>query len=90
MVLVMRPSLKEAERKELLETVKGWLGKIKVAKEDDWGQKALSYPIKKENAGYYYKWDLETASVEEGIPTDFETKVIRNDGVIRHLLLRTK
>jgi ribosomal protein S6 len=93
LVLVMRPSLKEADRKKLLETVKGWLGKVNVANEEDWGQKALSYPIKKENAGHYYKLDLETVSAtdeEETIPQDFETRVIRNDGVIRHLLLRTK
>ena len=87
MVLVMRPSLKEADRKKLLATVKEWLGKVKIAKEHDWGQKALAYVIKKEDAGYYFMMQLET---EEAIPADLETKIIRNDGVIRHLMLRTK
>ena len=87
MVLVMKPSLKEADRKKLVETVKEWLGKVKIAKENDWGQKALAYPIKKEDAGYYIMFDLES---EDAIGMDFETRLIRNDSIIRHLLLRTK
>ena len=87
LVLVMRPSLKEADRKKLLDTVKGWLGKVKVATENDWGQKALAYPIKKEDAGYYVQMMLES---EEGVAQDFETRLLRNDSIIRHLLLRTK
>ncbi len=93
-VVVLRSSLKEAERKSVLETIKGWLGDVKVAKEDDLGQKALAYAIKKEEAGHYYTWQLETPSsatdTEVVIPKDFETKVLRNDNVLRHLLLRTK
>ena len=94
MVLVLRPSLKEADRKKLLDTVKGWLGKVKVATENDWGQKALAYVIKKEDAGYYVQLMLEgdpsTGSGQESIPGDFETRLLRNDSIIRHLLLRTK
>lgn len=87
LTLVIRPSVKEADRKKLLETVKEWLGKeVKVAKENDWGQKALAYPIKKEDAGYYLMWELEG----EGYPSDFEQRLIRNDSVLRHLMLRTK
>jgi small subunit ribosomal protein S6 len=83
----MRPSLKEADRKKIVETVTGWLGKAKIAKENDWGQKALAYPIKKEDAGYYLMLQLES---EEGIPADLETRILRNDSIIRHILLRTK
>lgn len=87
LVLVMRSAVKEADRKKLLETVKGWLGKgITVAKENDWGQKALAYPIKKEDSGHYYMFELEG----ETFPNDFEQRLIQNDSVIRHLLLRTK
>ncbi len=86
MVLVVKPSVKEAERKKLLEQVKGWLGKIKIAKEEEWGQKALAYPIKKEDAGYYYQLFLEG----EDFPRDLETRIIQNNDVLRHLLLRTK
>lgn len=86
LVLVVKPSVKEAERKQLLELVKGWLGNIKITKEEDWGQKALAYPIKKEDAGHYFQWFLEG----ETFPTDFETKLIQNTSILRHLLLRTK
>lgn len=98
LAIVLRPSLKEADRKKLLETVKGWLGKAKVAKENDWGQKALAYPIKKEDSGHYYMFELEVedpsykGTVEErkgGLPQDFEQRIIQNDSIIRHLLLRT-
>ena len=95
LVLVLRPSLKEADRKKLLATIKEQLGIVKIAKENDWGQKALAYVIKKEDAGYYFMLQLEAADPkgtdqQEVIPADFETRLIRNDSVIRHLLLRTK
>jgi ribosomal protein S6 len=95
LVLVLRPSLKEAERKKLLDTIKEQLGKVKIATENDWGQKALAYVIKKEDAGYYVQLMLEVADpkgseTQDVIPADFETRLIRNDSVIRHLLLRTK
>lgn len=86
LVLVLNSSVKEADRKKLLEQVKGWLDKVKVTKEEDWGQKALAYPIKKEDVGHYYQWQLET----ESFPADFETKLIQNSSILRHLLLRTK
>jgi ribosomal protein S6 len=70
-----------------METVKSWMGDIKVKSEEEWGQKPLAYAIKHENAGVYTKMILEG---EGAIPTDFETRLIRNDSVLRHLLLRTK
>lgn len=87
LVVVLRTSLSEADRKKVLDQVKAWLGDVKVAKEEDWGQKPLAYKIKKEAAGVYHKMDLETEKV---IPADFETRLLRNDSVLRHLLLRTK
>ncbi len=87
LVLVLKPSLKEADRKKLFETVKGWIKDAKITKEEEWGQKPLAYPIKREIAGYYTQWMFES---EAGVPTDFETRIIRNDDIIRHLLLRTK
>jgi small subunit ribosomal protein S6 len=87
-VIVLRPTLKDEERKKLLVTVKGWLGKeVSIAKEEELGQKLLAYPIKKESAGLYFVWHLES---ETGVPAGFEQKVIQNDQVLRHLLLRTK
>ena len=50
LVVVIKPTVKEPERKKLLEQVKEWLGEVKITKQNDWGQKALAYPIKKEDA----------------------------------------
>ena len=87
LVVVMRPSVKDADKKTLLETVKGWAGDAKVTEEADWGQKPLAYAIKKENAGSYYLLKLES---ETALPNDLEQRILRNDSIIRHLLVRTK
>jgi ribosomal protein S6 len=86
LVLVLKPSLKDTDRKKVLDAIKDFLKELKITKENDWGQKPLSYEIKKELAGHYYQLLLEG----ESIAKDFETRLIRNDNVLRHLLLRTK
>lgn len=86
LVLVVRPSIKEADRKKLLDTIKDWLKDVKINKENDWGQKPLAYSIKKEVAGHYYQLMLEG----EAIAKDFETRLVRNEHILRHLMLRTK
>lgn len=87
LVLVLKTSLSDAERKKLVEQIKSWLGDVKVKKEEEWGQKPLAYKIKRELAGVYYKMELETDKV---IPKDFETRLLRNEDILRHLLLRIK
>lgn len=85
LILVLRPALKDDERKKLLTTVKDYLGKPEVVKEDDWGQKTLSYSIKKETSGHYTRLMLE---LEAEVPLDFEKRLITHDGILRHLFLR--
>lgn len=87
LVLVLKSSLSEADRKKLLDTVKGWLKDVKVTKEEEWGQKPLAYKIKKELAGYYTLLHLES---EIGVSPDFEKRLLANDNVLRFLLLRKK
>lgn len=87
LVLVLKSSLSEDERKKLLETIKGWLKDVTVAKEEDWGQKPLAYKIKREVAGVYHLMHLES---EKGVATDFEKKLLENDNILRFLLLRKK
>ena len=60
LVLVLKTSLTEAQRTKVVDQVKSWLGDVKVVNVDDWGQKPLAYPIKKEAAGVYVKFNLET------------------------------
>lgn len=84
LTLVLRSSLKEADRKKLLEGIKELLGKAKVT-EREWGQKALAYPIKKEASGLYLNWTIDGDVV---IASDFEKRLLNNDNILRHLLLR--
>lgn len=87
LVLVLKSSLSEANRKKLLETVKGWLKDVKFNKEEEWGEKPLSYPIKKENSGFYQNFLFE---LKEAMPSDFEKRLTTNENVLRHLLLKQK
>ena len=87
LVLVLKTSLSEADRKKTLETIKGLVKDLKVASEEDWGQKPLSYKIKKEIAGVYHMMKLEG---ESAVPADFEARLLRNENVLRHLLVRVK
>ena len=85
LVLVLKPSLSDAQRKKVLDGVKDALKEVKVAKEEEWGQKQLAYNIKKEAAGFYLNLMLEAKSA---FPLDFEKKLMTNEDVLRHLLLR--
>jgi len=85
LVLVLNSSLTSEKRKKLIETIKGWLKEAKITKEEDWGQKALAYPIKREKIGFYHLFSFEANT----IPTDTEKRILSQDQVLRHLLVRT-
>lgn len=87
LVMVTKTSLSESEHKKLIDQVKSWMGDLKIKDTDEWGQKPLAYAIKKEIAGVYTKFVLEG---EAAIPKDFETRLLRESSILRHLLLRTK
>ena len=86
LVLVAKPSLTEALRKKMIAGIKALLKDLKIVKENEVGQKTLAYKIKKEINGFYFDFTLEG----ENIPADFEKKLLENDNILRHLLLRTK
>lgn len=87
LVLILKSSLSADKRKKLLDVIEGWLKDVKTIKEDTWGQKALTYPIKREQSGFYYFLSFEA---KDSLPSDFEKKLIAQEDVIRHLLLRKK
>ncbi|HUD44791.1 MAG TPA: 30S ribosomal protein S6 [Patescibacteria group bacterium] len=86
LALVLRTKLSDKDRKKVVDTLKEWLKDMKVTKEEEFGQKPLAYPIKKEAAGYYLTLHLEG----ETIPVDVERRILQTDEVLRHLLIRTK
>lgn len=87
LVLVLRPALTDSDRKKLLTGVMDFFDKPQIIKEDDWGQKPLSYPIKRETAGYFVRYHFQT---EGQIPADIEKRILTHDSVLRHLFLKSK
>ncbi len=87
LVLILKNSLSETERKKVLEKIKEVLKDIKIVKEEQLGQKPLSYKIKKETSGYFVRLLMEA---KELIPQDLEKKILANENILRHLLLRNK
>ncbi len=85
LVLVLKTSLTEANRKKFIETVKSWVKNAKFTKEEDWGEKALAYVIKRENKGFFQNFVFET---EGELIKDLEERVLASDNVLRHLLVR--
>lgn len=83
--MVLRSTLSDTDRKKFFETIKGWLKDHKIIKEEELGQKPLSYSIKKESSGYYVELNFEG---ETAVSLDFEKKLKTSDGVLRHLLLK--
>lgn len=86
LILVVKTSLTEPLRKKLIASVKTLLKDLKIVKENEVGQKTLAYKIKRETSGFYLDFVLEG----ETIPQDFERKLLENDNILRHLVLRTK
>lgn len=85
LVLALKTSLSEANRKKFLETVKSLLKGAKFTKEEEWGEKVLSYKIKKETNAFYVNYLFE---LKDELSKDLEKKLIATDDVLRHLLLR--
>lgn len=86
LILVTKTSLSDTVRKKLIDGIKTLLKDLKIVKENEIGQKSLAYKIKKESNGFYWDFALEG----ETIPFNFEKKLLENDNILRHLLLRTK
>jgi len=86
-VLVLKSSLKDDERKKLVTGVKDALKDFKIIKDEEWGLKPLAYKIKKELSGHFHLMHVEG---ENGIAKDFETSLIRNENILRHILIRRK
>jgi len=85
LVLVLKSSLSEANRKKFIETVKSWIGDAKFSKEEEWGEKVLAYAIKRQNSGFFQNFVFE---LKDELAKDLEKKITASDNVLRHLLLR--
>lgn len=87
LVLVLKTSLSEVNRKKLLENVKSWLKSAKFTKEEEWGEKVLSYAIKRQNSGFYVNYLFE---LKDELIKGIDKRLSTNEDILRHLLLRNK
>ncbi len=83
LTVLIKNDLKEEDRKALLSDVQKSFGKL--TKEDLWGSKSLSYPIKHENKAYYAHYEFEA---EPTVISSLDKKLKLNEDIIRYLLIR--
>ncbi|NTU46281.1 30S ribosomal protein S6 [Candidatus Roizmanbacteria bacterium] len=73
----------EAQAKDVKEVLSGF--ETKITKEEKWGKRDLAYSIDKNNAAYYFSWDVEIAPKEV---TALKTKLNFSGKMLRYLLLK--
>ncbi len=83
-IVVIVKAGSDADRKKVMDFVKGLLKGTKIVKEEDLGSKALAYPIQHELTGHYYDLVVEG----ELVPADFEKRMMENTEVLRQLVLK--
>ncbi len=83
LTILINESLDEKARQALIDDVVKNFGQK--SKEDLWGSKSLSYPIKHQNKAFYahFEFSSEPSSIP---PLDKKLKL--NEDIIRYLLLR--
>src|SRR5688572_7277387 len=87
LLLVLKTTLSDSERNKFVDTVKDWIKGAKEVKEESLGQKVLSYTIKKEAAGFFVKVSFQG----DTLPLlDVSKRLLQNENVLRHLLIRNK
>ena len=86
LILVTKSSLSEVLKKKLTQSIKSILGELKIVKENEVGLKSLAYKIKKETSGFYWDFFLEG----ENLPQDLDKRLLENENILRHLLIRNK
>lgn len=86
LILIAKGSLTDILRKKLVASVKNLLKDLRITEEKEIGKKTLAYRIRKETSGFYFDFFLEG----ENVPADFDKKLLENENILRHLLLRRK
>ena len=72
----------EAESKKIKELLESLA--VKIAAEENWGQKTLAYPVKKNHTAYFYNWTLD---VDKAKVTELKRRLNFHEKLLRYLLL---
>lgn len=84
LTLLIKPSVEEKERKELLEAITKQFGQA--TKEDLWGNRDLSYPIEHLTKAYYAHYEFES---DPKTIAALDKSMKLNEDIIRYLLIRS-
>ncbi|MBI2022548.1 30S ribosomal protein S6 [Candidatus Daviesbacteria bacterium] len=83
LTILVKNDLEEKTRDELLSEIKKNLGSV--IKEDLWGSRNLTYPIKHQTQAFYAHFEFETEP--KNIPS-LDKQIKLNEDIIRYLLIR--
>ncbi len=88
LAVVLSPLLDEENLKLELEKVQALVTRFEgtIEKVDSWGKRRLSYPIKKQNEGFYYFISFQAAGTT---PAEIESRIRIMENVYRYLIIRT-
>ena len=83
---ILRPTLDEAGKAEVMETLHGVITSNggTITNVDEWGKKRLAYPINYINDGYYV---LMYFSAPAALPAELERNFKISDDVLRYIVI---
>ncbi len=87
LMLILNPSVEEAEREKSLKELKALLKtkKAKVESEDVWGEKKLAYKINKSETGYYV---LMNVSIDGTAIKSLSTPMNLDQNIWRYMFVK--
>jgi small subunit ribosomal protein S6 len=82
-IFITHPDLSEEDQNQLLEKIRSLMGSLKaeIIRLDDWGQKKLSYEIRKNNRGRYFLMDYVAAPE---VVREWERNLRLNDRILKY------
>jgi small subunit ribosomal protein S6 len=84
-IFILRPSLEEEKRNEILEKFKGIIAADgEIEKVEEWGNKRLAYEIEKLREGYYVHVNFKANPT---LPKELERNFKISDDVIRFIVI---
>lgn len=83
LIVVLKGDLSKDKKKKMLETIETWAGALDT-KVTELGEKKLAYTIKREKKGDYVEMNFNS----EKIDTGFEKRIVNQDDILRHLMIR--
>ncbi|MDW7660473.1 MAG: 30S ribosomal protein S6 [Bacillota bacterium] len=84
-IFILRPSLEEEKRNEIIEKFKGIIAADgEIEKVEEWGNKRLAYEIEKLREGYYVHVNFKANPT---LPKELERNFKISDDVIRFIVI---